>query len=86
MKKVIFEELNEGLESLLGEKVLLLCANYFYVGVLEGVNESCILLKDPAIVYETGPWTDKQYKDVQKLHVDKFYVQRSAIESFGISK
>lgn len=75
-----------GLESLLGERVLLLCANYFYTGKLVGVNETCVELKDPAIVYETGPWSNKGYQDEQKLHVKTFYVSVVAIESFGVSK
>ncbi len=75
----------EGLTGLLGNKVLLLCMNYFYTGILEGVNETCVLLKDPSIVYETGPWTSDTYKDAQKLPND-LYVQKSAIESFCLSK
>ncbi len=75
-----------GLESLMGEKVILLCANYFYTGKLVGINESCVELEDPAIVYETGAWTNKAYQDEQKLHVKTFYVSTSAIESFGVSK
>ena len=76
----------EGLISLLGEQVLLLCTNYFYTGQLDGVNETCVLLSNPSIVYETGQWTDKLYADSQKLHTDKLYVNISAIESFGLSK
>jgi len=76
----------EGLESLLGKKVLLFCANYLYTGKLIGVNATCIKLQDASIVYETGPFTDKMYKDVQPLHVKEWYVQTSAIESFGEGK
>ena len=88
MKKVVSvtEVEGEGLESLLGERVLLLCANYFYTGTLTGVNATCVCLEDPAIVYETGAWDAKTYKDVQPLHVKTFYVQTHMIESFGVSK
>ena len=86
MKKIVEQVDNEGLESLLGERVILLCANYFYTGKLKGVNETCVLLEDPAIVYETGEWSANQYKDEQKLGINPFYVQMGAIESFGVSK
>lgn len=86
MKRIIEETEGQGLESLLGEKVLLLCANYFYTGKLTGVNETCVELTDPAIVYETGEWSAKTYKDEQKINVKKFFVRITAIESFGLSK
>lgn len=85
MKKIITEVENEGLVKLLGERITVFCANYIYTGVLAGVNESCVLLEDAAIVYETGPLTDKTWKDVQKLP-RAWYVQCAFIESFGILK
>lgn len=81
MKKIV----QEGLEKLLGERVTLFCSNYIYTGVLSGVNESCVLLTDAAIVYETGPFSDKKWTDAQSLP-NGWYVQISAIESFGILK
>ena len=86
MRKLVEEVSGEGLEKLLGERVLLMCANYFYTGKLVGVNLDCVLLEDPAIVYETGEWSLKSFKDEQRLHVKQWYVQRTAIESFGVSK
>lgn len=88
MKKLvsITEVEGAGLESLLGERILLLCANYFYTGKLVGVNETCIELEDPAIVYETGAWTNTKFQDEQRLHVKTFYVATGAIEAFGVSK
>jgi hypothetical protein len=86
MKRIIESEEQSGLEALLGENVLLMCANYFYAGKLTGVNTDSVELTDPSIVYETGPWSDKTYKDVQKLHTKKWYVKIAAIESFGPSK
>ena len=85
MKKLVEVE-GAGLEALLGERVLLLCANYFYTGKLVGVNETCVELEDPAIVYETGVWSNKGYQDEQKLHTKTFYVQTAGIEAFGVSK
>ena len=65
--RIIESEELSGLEALLGENVLLLCANYFYSGKLAGVNKSCVELENPCIVYETGAWDNKAYTDVQKL-------------------
>lgn len=88
MKKLVSvqEVEGEGLTALLGEKVLLMCANYFYTGKLVGVNADCVLLEEPSIVYLTGTWSDKTYADTQKLHAKQWYVATQMIESFGLSK
>jgi hypothetical protein len=82
VKKIIEVTDAAGLESLLGEVVTLFCLNYIYTGKLIGVNTTCVLLADPAIVYETGPFTDKKWKDAQALP-NELYVQTLAIEAFG---
>jgi hypothetical protein len=84
--KVIEENESEGLMSLMGKRVLLMCAGYFYEGELVGVNDTCVKLNDPGIVYETGTFSDSNYSDLQKLHSDSWYVQTGLIESFGLSK
>ena len=86
MKRIIEETENQGLESLLGERVLLMCAGYFYEGKLTGVNEQCVELSDPGIVYETGSFSETNYKDLQKLHTETWFVSVPLIESFGKSK
>jgi hypothetical protein len=88
MKKLVTVEQieGEGLDALLGENVLLMCGNYFYSGKLVGITADCVKLEDPAIVYETGKWSDTGYTDRQALHTDVWYVMRAAIESFGLSK
>lgn len=82
MKKIVTEVSGEGLEKLLGERVTLFCANYIYTGTLNGISENCVLLTDAAIVYETGPFSDKKWKDAQSLP-EEWYIQIDAIESFG---
>lgn len=84
MKKLVTvtEEQGEGLMKLLGEQVILFCLNYIYTGKLTGVNTTCVLLENPKIVYETGAFSDKAFKDAQSLPFE-FYVQTNAIESFG---
>lgn len=86
MKMIIENVSGEGFESLLGENITTLCANYFYTGKLLGVNDECILLGDPSMIYETGTWTEKNWADAQKLPTEKLYVMKSAIESFGVLK
>jgi len=73
----------EGLVALLGKRVLLMCANYFYEGILEGVNGECVALGDPGIVYETGPWSSDKWRDRQALGISTHYIMKNAIESFG---
>ena len=88
MKQVIAitEVEGEGLEALLNENVLLFGLNYIYAGKLVGVNDKFVKLGNPKIVYETGAFSDKTYKDSQSLNQPFWYVQTSAIESFGVGK
>ena len=83
-KQEVIEVETEGLASLLGTRVLLMCANYFYEGVLEGVNDTCCLLSDAGIVYSTGDWSKKEWSDRQQLP-GEHYVMLQAIESFCVS-
>ena len=85
MRKIVEQVSGEGLEKLLGERVTLFCAVYIYTGRLVGVNDTCVLLEDAGIVYETGDLGSKEWRDSQKLPGD-WYVQRGMIESFGILK
>jgi hypothetical protein len=75
----------EGFEALLGETITCFCAVYIYTGKLVGVNSTCIKLESPKIVYETGAFGDKNWKDAQALPKD-LYVQVAMIESFGLVK
>lgn len=84
MKKIITvsEVEGEGLVALLGKTVTFFCMNYIYTGLLTGVNDTCVLLENPKIVYETGPFNTKDWKDAQSLP-SSIYVQTAAIEAFG---
>ena len=77
---------SEGLESLLGETITVFCMCYFYTGKLIGVNDKYIKLENPYIVYDTGDFAEKGWKDAQKLPNKHFYVMQNTIESFGIMK
>lgn len=82
MKKLVQEVENKGLISLMGEQVMFFGLNYIYVGKLIGVNDTCVLLENPRIVYETGRFDSKEFKDARSLPF-QIYVMLSAIESFG---
>jgi hypothetical protein len=84
MKKIV-EVNDEGFEGLMGETVTLFCMNYFYTGQLVGVNETCVKLDSPKIVYSTGDWSHSEWDDAQSLP-GSIYVQCSSIESFGVMK
>ncbi len=84
MKRLIEVE-GEGLESLIGERVTFFCDTYIYTGLLVGVNEKFVKLETPAIVYETGAFSDKAWKDAQSLPHD-LYLQLSHVEAYGVVK
>lgn len=87
MRKIVnvTEVEGEGLVKLMGERVTLFCANYIWTGKLVGVNDTCVLLEDPGIVYETGPFDNAKWQDMQKLPRE-FYIMLSSIEGFGVLK
>lgn len=84
MKKLV-EVTGEGLEGFLGETITLFCGNYIYTGKLIGVNETFVKLEKAYIVYETGAFNEKGWKDAQALP-NEWYVMLGFVESFGILK
>ena len=87
MRKVVQvqEVEGEGLEALLDQEIILFCVNYFYAGKLTGINDTCVLLENGWIVYETGSFNELKWKDFQKV-ADKLYVRLDSIESFAKGK
>ena len=85
MKKLIVEDGTNPFEEHIGERLTFFCLNYIYTGKLIGVNTSCVLLDEAAIVYETGALNTKTWKDAQALP-NQWYVQLNCIESFGVLK
>ena len=75
----------EGFEALLGQNAEVFCGIYIYAGKLVGVNQTCIKLANPHLVYETGPFLDKKYKDAQPMGREFHYITTGFIESFGVS-
>ena len=87
MKKLreVVEVADEGFVALMGDVITIFSLNYIYTGKLVGVNDTCVLLEEPSIVYETGAFDTKSWKDSQKLP-NNLYVQMNCIESFGVVK
>lgn len=84
--KTPIEEIGgEGLESLIGKQVIIFCAVYIYSGKLVGVNATCVKLENPKVVYETGTFTNKEWKLAEVLGQKHHYIATSMIESFGES-
>lgn len=83
MKRLVIDDGKHAMEQLIGERVTFFCMNYIYTGKLSGINETCVLLTEAAVVYETGGFMDAKWRDAQSLPHD-WYVQLSAIESFGV--
>ena len=75
----------EGFLSLLGKNVEIYCGVYIYAGKLVGVNSTCVKLANPHLVYETGAFSDKKFKDAQHMGREFHYVATTLIESFGES-
>jgi hypothetical protein len=86
MKVLIENQEGEGLEGLMGQEVTFFCMNYIYAGKLVGVNDDCVKIENPKIVYETGSFGEKDWNDAQALPHKYFYIQKSSIESFGECK
>ena len=81
----VTEKADEGFLALIGQRVTLFCMNYIYTGELTGVNEVQVKLTNPKIVYETGAFNTKDWKDAQALP-NEIYIRLSAVESYGIMK
>ena len=83
--KEIVEVADEGFHVLLGKNVEIYCGVYIYAGKLVGVNSTCVKLANPHLVYETGAFLDKKYKDAQHMGREFHYIASTLIESFGES-
>ena len=73
----------EGFMALLGKNIEIFCGNYIYAGKLVGVNTTCVKLANPHLVYETGGFMDKKYKDAQNMGREFHYIATTLIESYG---
>ncbi len=77
---VVQSDKTEGVEKYLGKRVTLFGVVYIYTGDLTAIDKTWAKLENAAIVYETGPLMDSQWKDAQKLP-HPVMVRLSSIES-----
>ena len=56
-----------------------------YTGDMTGVNDVQIKLENPVIVYETGEFSNKAWKDAQNLP-NTIYIRLSSVEAYGVIK
>ena len=81
MKRLVESEEQSGLESMIGETVLLICSAYFYHGTLTALSDTDAELSDAGIVYETGPWDKDGFTEKQMLP-STVYVKLQSVESY----
>ena len=56
-------EQEDGFVTALGKTVVIHCMNYIYSGKLIGVNGTCLKLEEAGVVFETGSYGSKEFKD-----------------------
>lgn len=83
--QTVVENKEEGFLALMGQTITVFCMNYTYTGKLVGVNDSQLKLESPKIVFETGDFSTKTWKDAQALPND-CYIRFSAIEMYTVLK
>ena len=75
-----------GLAELMGQNVTFFCVNYIVAGKLVAFSDTDAKLEDASIVYETGLFSNPEWKDASKFPNKYWYVNRTAVETFGILK
>jgi len=71
-------------EVLMGKNITVWCGIYIYHGKLVDISDHVIYLEDPAVIYETGSFEEKHWRDAQPLNVKVWSVTFQSIESYGI--
>lgn len=69
------------LQHMLNREIYVCCTGYAYAGVLETAGARSITIRAPSIVYETGPWDEKVWRDAQRLPTARAVVMLSQVES-----
>lgn len=68
----------------MGKEVALFGMVYIYGGKLVGENDHYVILEDAGIIYETGAFNSKTWKDFQKVPASNLKVRKPAIESWFV--
>ena len=72
------------MKKLVGKQVTIFSLNYIYTGKLLEVKKKSVVLEDAKIVYETGKFSEKGFKDAQSLCAKEYNISLGCIESFGV--
>lgn len=62
---------------------MVFAANYIYEGTLAGESHDAVFLNEPAIIYQTGPYTQGGWTRSERLPIPTLKIERSAVESMG---
>ena len=81
----IKEDKSIGLNELLGRRVTFFGAVYIYTGDLVALDKTFAKLENAAIVYETGAFNEKEWKDAQSLP-HPVLIRLSSVESVMVLK
>ena len=84
MKQIINSNNETIIEQYLGKNVTIFCCRYTYTGKMIKLDDYAVVLEDCKIVYETGSFEEKKWKDVQSLCVKEWSITRQSIEAFGV--
>lgn len=82
---VVRSDKSEGIEQYLGKRVTIFGVVYIYTGDLVAIDKTWARLENAAIVYETGSFSEKNWKDAQALP-HPIFVKLSSIESMMVLK
>ena len=82
-KRIIEESETVGVDDLLGETIIVMCMNYTYSGILVSASDDAFLLRNPEIVFKTGPFKEPGWERSEPTCCSEQYIARSAIESYG---
>jgi hypothetical protein len=82
MKVLVEEREGQGLLALLGKIVMIETLNFNYTGKLVGVNDHDILLSEPKTVFDTGPYSAKDWADAQALPTKTLGIRLSSVQTY----
>ena len=84
-EKTVVRKKQDEWTGLMGKKITLFCMNYVYTGTLDSRSVDTVKLTDASVVFETGAFSEKGWKDFENLP-NPVYVQIRNVEAFMILK
>jgi hypothetical protein len=69
--------------NLEGKHIVVIAANYIYEGILADDTPDALHLREPSIIYATGPWSQQSWQRAERLPIPVLRIERSAVEAFG---